>query len=319
MAYDILANASETLASNSTTWITREEVEHFLGDADVLHAGALVLGIVAIMFARRLPAMLAVVASVSLALWVGLVVQDRQAFDQPVAGIDLPEGAWVPILCAMLSAVAAAALVLVAWRAALALLTAGIMMFLSVAVCRLANVSPQRIVKAGGAVLSSYRIVGAVTLVLVLLACAFLVRRFHAAMVTFTSAHLGTLLFLSGVSHFIKRAGQVEAPFSLLDDLARVFAEVRSDRCQVWDKGDGKDQGLKGCDCSDECRTEITAWIVSSLAVLAGHAFMKHRERRYKKLKAREDEKVPLASQKGLASQAGSSSLPPEAIGKAQV
>jgi len=236
-------------------------------------------------------------------------VQERQAFNQPVAGINLPDGTWVPILCAMLSGSAAAGLVLVTWRAALALLTAGVVMFLSVAICRIANLSPQRILDAGGAVLSSYRIIGAVILVVVLLACAFLVRRFHAAMVTFASAHLGTLLFLSGVSHFVKRAGQIEAPFSLLDDLARVFAEVRSGRCHVWDKGDGKDQGLKGCDCSDQCRTEISAWIASSIAVLAGHAYLKYRERRYKKLKARGEEKVPLSSHKP----------PSEAIGKARV
>jgi len=49
---DILANVNQTLGFNSTISITRYEVEHFLGDTDVLHAGALVLGIVAILLAK---------------------------------------------------------------------------------------------------------------------------------------------------------------------------------------------------------------------------------------------------------------------------
>ena len=61
---------------NATVWVTREGVEHFLGDPDVLHATSLLLGIVAIVFAKRLPMLLAAVASTSLGLWVGLVVQD---------------------------------------------------------------------------------------------------------------------------------------------------------------------------------------------------------------------------------------------------
>jgi len=291
MAYEILVNASQTLATNATVWVTREEVEHFLGDPDVLHSVALVLGTISILFGRRLPQVLAFVASVSFGLWVGLLMQDRQIFNQPMLGVDLPEGIWLPLTAGAVAAVSAALLVWVAWRTALILLTAGLFMFVSVAICRLANVSPERMFDAGASLLSTYRVVGAVSLIVALLVFALIVRRFHDGMVAFASAGLGTLLFLSGVSHFAQRAGTNEAPFSLLDDLARVFAEVRSGQCHLWDKGEDEDIGLKGCDCSHRCQTEILAWLTSSGTVLAGRAWMEYSARRAKK-KQEEDEET---------------------------
>jgi len=295
MASDILVNASQTLATNATVWVSREEVEHFLGDPTVLHTVALVLGIISIMFGRRLPQVLAFVASVSFGLWVGLLVQDRQIYNQPMLGVDLPDGIWLPLTLGTIAAISAALLVWVAWRTALILLTAGLFMFISVAIWRLMNVSPERMFKDGASLLSTYRVVGAVSLVVAVLVFALLVRRFHNAMVAFASAHLGTLLFLSGVSHFAQRAGADEAPFSLLDDLARVFAEVRSGKCHLWDNGEDEDTGLEGCDCSHHCRTEILAWLLSSVTVLAGRAWMDYSARRAKKKKMEDEERVPLS------------------------
>ncbi|CAK0823841.1 unnamed protein product [Prorocentrum cordatum] len=71
------------------------ELDHFLGDPDVLHGVALVMGIAAIGLGKRLPQMLAAVSATTLGLYVGLVVQNRQQFSEPVFGtVEIPEGAF---------------------------------------------------------------------------------------------------------------------------------------------------------------------------------------------------------------------------------
>lgn len=296
---------------NQTIWFTREEVEHFLGDPNVLHAVALALGVAAIAFGRRLPQLLAGVSSVSLGLWVGLVVQDRQVFDQPLLGsIEVPDGAWFPIVTGLLTAIAAGVLGLFAWRVALVLLTAGLFTMIALAICRLANASPEKMLQVAGSLLSAYRVVGAVVLAATILVSALLVRRFHKGMIAFSSAHLGTLLLLSGVSHFAQVAGASEAPFSLLDDFARIMAEVRGGRCHLW-SGEGPDaapSGLQGCDCGEQCRSEILAWLASSMTVLCGRFLMNRYQKRSKRQKPSEEEKAPLAD----------SAASPEVIGARQ-
>jgi len=319
----LLANPTSTTtwtsagATNGTaTWLTRQEVEHFLGDPDVLHAIALALGVAAIAFGRRLPQLLAGVSSVSLGLWVGLVVQDRQVFDQPLVGsIDVPDGVWFPIVAGVLTTAAAGALGLLAWRVALVLLTAGLFSMIALAICRLANASPEKILQVAGSLLSTYRIVGAVVLVLTILISSLLVRRFHEGMIAFSSAHLGTLLLLSGISHFTQVAGASEVPFSLLDDFARIMAEVRGGRCELWSgegtKGESSD--LHGCECGDQCRSEIVAWLASSMTVLGGRFVMKKlKERSGKGQKPSDEEKAPLAES------AASPAASPEVIGARQ-
>eukprot|EP00747_Dinoflagellata_sp_TGD_P191285 gnl/TRDRNA2_/TRDRNA2_54455_c0_seq1.p1 gnl/TRDRNA2_/TRDRNA2_54455_c0~~gnl/TRDRNA2_/TRDRNA2_54455_c0_seq1.p1 ORF type:complete len:326 (+),score=49.08 gnl/TRDRNA2_/TRDRNA2_54455_c0_seq1:52-1029(+) len=311
-------NSSEFLAANGSLslrnasvngtadWLTRDNVEHFLGDPDVLHVAALILGSVAILHGKRFPQLLAVVASVTLGLWMGLVLQDRQAFDKPLFGkIELPDGIWVPWLGGVLCAALSGVLVVLTWQTALALLTAGIFTLLALAICRVANVSPEQIAKVGASLLSTYRIVGASVLGLSLIGSAIFVRYAHEPMIHFASSHLGMLLLLSGTSHFAQRAGS-EAPFSLLDDLARIYAEVRQGKCHIWEKQEDGG-GLKQCDCGDRCRTEIIAWIVSSWAVLAAKMWRDRRERlRANQGKASEDETVPFASRAAEAPPANS-------------
>jgi len=257
--------------------------------------------------------LLAGVSSVSLGLWVGLVVQDRQAFDQPLVGnISLPEGAWFPVIAGLATAIAAGVLGLMAWRIALVLLTAGLFTMIAVAICRLANASPEKMLQVAGALLSAYRVVGAVVLCVMILLSALLVKRFHKAMIAFSSAHLGTLLVLSGVSHFAQVAGASEAPFSLLDDFARIMAEVRGGRCHLW-SGEAPStltSGLQGCDCGEQCRTEILAWLASSWTVLCGRCVMNQCKKRSGKRgqKPSEEEKAPLAE----------STAKPEVIGAKQ-
>jgi len=289
----LIANHS----GNGTVWPSHEEVEHFLGDPDVDHAAALVLGAIAIVYGRRLPMLLAGVASISLGLWTALVVHDRQAFNQPLFNdVTLPEGDWVPIVAGLLAGAAAAALCKVAWRAALVLLTAGILMLLAMALCRLANVSPDRIFKVGASLLSAYRVIGAVVLVVGILGSALAVKQFHQKMITFASAHLGTLLLLSGVSHFSARVG-ADAPFSLLDDLARIISEVRDGRCHLWENDDAAH--LQKCDCNQQCQTEICAWIASSVAVLAIRQLRTWLEsrRELRKKRAQDEERAPLSKE----------------------
>ncbi|CAE8685996.1 unnamed protein product, partial [Polarella glacialis] len=315
---DILQNASLTIlnqTNSSSSWFSKDEVEHFLGDPDVLHAVALVLGTGAIVLGRRLPMMLAVVASVTLGLWVGLVIQDRQAYNNPLFGaIDLPEGQWVPLVAGFLAASAAAGLSYLTWKLALALLTGFLVALLAISACRLANVSPEKIFQLGASLLSAYRVVGAVVLTLAVLVSYVLVRKCHKVMASFASAQLGTLLLLSGVSHFSARVGN-KAPFSLLDDLARIVAEVRGGRCQMWAEGEeeagsgenatgGGDTGLLGCDCGDQCRTEISAWMLSSATVLAARGLSSYlRRRRAARLKDGEEETAPLAGSSSPAAQ----------------
>lgn len=268
-ALDLLVATGDLIANESnSTWLSAAEVEHFLGDPDVLHAIALILGIGAIVWGRRLPHMLAAIASTSLGLWVGLVVQDRQHFDAPLFGsVDLPEGKWFPWFAGITAAAAAAILSYFTWKLALALLTGGLFTLIALAACRVANVSPEKVFQLGSSLLSSYRIVGAIVLTLSVIAFFLLVRKCHAQMAEFASATLGTLLLLSGVSHFSSRVG-AEAPFSLLDDMARMAAEVRRGNCHLWKDAEEEDTGLLSCDCGERCRTEIAAWLASSGIVL---------------------------------------------------
>lgn len=289
---------STNSTGNATAWpLSAEDLEHFLGDPDVLHALGLVLGVAAICFSRRFPLVLAVSSSISLGLWIGLVVQDRQAYGQPLWGeVELPEGIWVPIVAGLLSAVAAGMLVKLAWKAALALLTAGLVMLLALAVCRLVNVSPEEFFEFGAWLLSTYRVVGAIVLVVAVILSAAAVQKFHKAVIIFASAHLGVLLLLSGASHFSQRAGASEAPFSLLDDLARIWSEARAGNCEIWEPEEGEDpsfaEGMDRCDCGDRCRTEILAWILGSLTAVLGHWYLHRREAGEKD--GEDDEKLPL-------------------------
>jgi hypothetical protein len=290
-----------------------EEFDHFLGDPDVLHAVALVMGISAIGLGKRLPQLLAAVAATSLGLYVGLVIQDRQRFNEPAFGeVEIPQGVWFPVVAGLLSAAAAGALTYLTWRTALVLLTGSIVMLIGLAVCRLFEVSPERIFQLGASLLSAYRVVGAIVLILAILASVLLVRKFHKSMVSFASANLGTLLLLSGVSYFAQKAG-AEAPFSLLDDMARIVSEVRGGRCQLWEDGGpttaaprllqeqaGGDPGLEGCECQAQCRTEILAWICSTITVLLGRyllwRYKETKEQREKRKKKEKEEKEPLAA-----------------------
>ncbi|CAJ1353195.1 unnamed protein product, partial [Effrenium voratum] len=120
---------------------------------------------------------------------------------------------------------------------ALALLTGGLVTLIALAACRLANVSPEKVFQLGSTLLSSYRVVGAVVLTLSVIVFFFMVRSCHTQMAEFASAQLGTLLLLSGVSYFSARVG-AEAPFSLLDDMARMAAEVRGGNCHLWQDED---------------------------------------------------------------------------------
>jgi len=325
LAPDLLDTASQLIVNytNSTDWLTASEVEHFLGDPDVLHGMALLLGVGAIALGKRLPHMLAAVASLSLGLWVGLIVQDRQHFDNPLFGtVSLPEGQWVPWVAGICAGSAGAVLSYFTWKAALALLTAGLVALIAMASCRLANVSPDKIFKLGSNLLSSYRVVGAAALALSVIVFFCLVRKFHKHMADFASAQLGTLLLLSGVSHFSARVG-AEAPFSLLDDLARIAAEVRGGNCHLWESNESEtaeaeDSGLVGCDCSDQCRTEISAWLVSAATVLITRWIIRwHRKRKAARDKPSVEETAPLADSRDSGGATPSAS--PSVVGRSQV
>lgn len=317
-------------ATNGTedAFWTVEQLDHFLGDPDVLHAVALVMGIAAIGLGKRLPLMLAAVSATTLGLYVGLVVQNRQQFNEPMFGtVEIPEGVWVPIVAGLVSGTAAASLAYLTWRVALVLLTGSVVMLLGLAICRLLNVPPERIFTVGASLLSTYRVVGAVALIVTIIGSVLLVRRFHKGMVSFASANLGTLLLLSGVSYFSQKAGN-EAPFSLLDDLARILSEVRGGRCHLWEasaegqaggeaaeplnrllqqlREAGDDPGLHGCDCEEQCKTEIFAWIASTITVLVGRYIMSRYDRKRKdkskssqnkseRKERKKEEKEPLA------------------------
>lgn len=292
--------ANATSGAGDDFW-TAEQLDHFLGDPDVLHAAALVMGIAAIGLGKRLPQLLAAVSATTLGIYVGLVVQNRQHFDEPVFGsVDLPDGVWLPIVAGVVAGAVAGGLAFLTWRVALVFLTGGVVLLLALAICRLFNVPPDRIFRIGASLLSAYRVVGAIMLIVAIIGSVFLVRRFHKGMVSFASANLGTLLLLSGVSYFAQKVGS-EAPFSLLDDLARILSEVRGGRCHLWEasadaQADGEagaDPGLHGCDCAEQCRTEILAWIASTITVLAGRRLLSRQERRRKEKK--KEEKEPLA------------------------
>jgi len=270
--HDLLVNVSTALSENASEYSFRmpPEVEHFLGHADVLHILALILGAAVIISGMRLPQVLASAASISFGFWLGLVVQDRQQFDQPILGtLHLPRGAWLAMLVALMGCSAAGALAYLMWRMALALLNAGMLMLLSLAACRLANASPEKVFRIGASLLSTYRLVSGIVLFVSFMASVVAVVFRPEEMIAFDAALLGSLLLLSGMSHFAQRFGAAERPFSLLDDLARMLSEVRGGRCELWKSYETQDSGIRGCDCSDHCRTEIILWIIVSWAILS--------------------------------------------------
>lgn len=299
MSETIFSNVSKVISNHNSTangaWPSADEVEHLLGDPDVDHAVAVVLGAVAVVYGRRLPQLLAAVAAMSFGLWTALVIHDRQVYDQPLFGkIHLPSGEWVPIVAGLLAGVLAGLLCRVAWKAALVGLTAGLLVLISASICRLFNVSPDKVVQVAASKLSAYRVVGAVVLVVGVIASALLVKRFHKHMIKFSSAFLGTLLLLSGVSHFSARIG-AGTPFSLLDDLARIYSEVRDGNCKLWEQPDAAP--LQRCDCQEDCQTEILAWIASSFAVLIARFARNVIERKTeaRKKAAAAEERAPLS------------------------
>lgn len=296
----LLGNASAIIANISNgsivnnTWPTEGEIEHLLGDPDFDHAIALILGAVAVVYGRKLPQLLALVAALAFGLWTALVIHDRQMYDQPLFGtVDLPKGEWLPILGGVLAGAAAGLLCKVAWKASLVLLTAGLLVLIAMALCRLMNVSPDKVLQLAATQLSTYRVVGAVVLVVGLVLSALLVKSCHEYMITFASAFLGTLLLLSGISHFSSRVG-AGTPFSLLDDLARILAEVRDGNCHLWDHDEAAP--LQKCKCESNCQTEILAWIVSSVTVLIARILRKKIEAycESRKKRATEEEKAPF-------------------------
>lgn len=274
---DALANATNSVMESADA-VSREQVEDVLGNPDVLHAVFMGLGVAAILFsARRFPKVLATIASVSFGLWTALLVRDWQIEGTPL-GFELPEGVWVPITAGVLAAALAGVLVYFVWRIALAALAAVIFTLLALAVCHLANVKPETLFDSSVELFQTYRVVGVVVLILALIVSLLLVRRFHEAVLLAATAHLGTLLLITGASYFTQRVGaSTDTPISLLDSLARLVAAVHDGACDA----------LEDCDCGARCKVEIIAWVASSWIIIVGQALWQRRqERKSKKPKA---------------------------------
>mmetsp|Transcript_69255 Transcript_69255/g.166070 ORF Transcript_69255/g.166070 Transcript_69255/m.166070 type:complete len:339 (+) Transcript_69255:124-1140(+) len=297
----LLAGGTDAADANATGFFgaSAEEIEHFLGDAAVLHAGLLVLGFVALLFSRRFPHALGAVTAISIGLWVALIVQEKQPFaDAAIAGVEIPKGQWVPLVAGGLAAAASGIAAYFMWRLALGVATYGVLTMLFLALCRLFDTSPEAILQLGGKAMSAHPMVGAVGLVVLVFSAAFLARRFHKAMVSFVSAHIGMLLLLSGLSYFVQQASGEDAPFSLLQDLARIWAQVRHGRCKLFDDL-SESNNLQGCDCGEHCKTEIAAWILSSWTVILVRFLNRRCEERRKlrkKLGPSKEEKQALHS-----------------------
>jgi hypothetical protein len=258
----------------------------------MLHGAAFILGIVAISLgsSKKLPHFLSMVAATFFGLYAAMVIQERQSFHQPVAGSwEMPDGVWVPIVVGILAGLAAGAIAWATWRINIVLLTTGLVVLLTLATFRLFEVSPEHTIQVGAALFSAHRVVSAVVLVVAILVLIFGIRRFPEAVICFTSAFLGTLLLLSGLSYFVQRAGSA-ASFSLLEDVGRIMSEMWEGQCKRLPLTDG----VSTCDCGNRCRTEILTWIICSVIVMFGH-FVIYRMLKEAEKKRSEEESASLA------------------------
>merc|ERR1712232_1388369 len=143
--------------------------------------------------------------------------------------------------------------------------------------------------EAGSLLMLKYSIAFAVALAVAFVGAAVVVNMKHKILVSFASTHLGMLLILSALSHFAQRAGHVEAPFSLFENLAGIFAQVRTGACGGFDdRNAGQEKGhvARSCGCDGQCRGEIAAWLLSSWLVLLGNAWWRRRRKRKQRKRA---------------------------------
>jgi len=267
-ATDILEKELENVNVTDFFGTSLPEIEHFLGDPDVLHIAFVGLGLVALLFSKRFPQVLGLVAAICIGLWVALVVQEKQVFvGSSFAGIEVPQGSWVPLVVGLLAAAAAGIVAYFTWRIALGAITYGVLAMLFIAICRLFNMSPEQVLRKSNEAISAHPMAGAIALVIAIFLAVFLIRKCHKAMASFVSAHIGMLLLLSGLSYFMQKASGEEAPFSLMQDLARIWSQVRHGRCHIFDNV-SESTNLQGCDCGEHCRGDIAAWILGSWVVL---------------------------------------------------
>eukprot|EP00397_Hematodinium_sp_SG-2012_P037857 GEMP01041100.1.p1 GENE.GEMP01041100.1~~GEMP01041100.1.p1 ORF type:complete len:382 (+),score=88.11 GEMP01041100.1:81-1226(+) len=295
----LLANTDAPInqtAGNTTDhnhWVTTEDVEHFLGDADTVHALLLVFGILVIIIGDKFPKLVSTVTSLAFALWCGLMVQQRQDMGKGFGGI-LPktweESSSLPAIAFFVAAGAAGALVHFAQKAALVVLTGGVFMLVSGSVLRLANINPTELYDDRDSMnMNSAVALGAFVVGMVV--CMYLARKFHKIVLLVCSALIGTMLMISGISYFAQKDEDPDkVPVSLLDDLAHTFADVRSGKCHVF----GAKKG--GCDCGEDCKTEIIAWFIcSALVLLVRYSWHRCNERRkYKLMRDDQDQRQEL-------------------------
>jgi hypothetical protein len=72
------AGAADAEESSLHWPLSQEELEHFLGHPDFLHAAALISGLVIVVFSKKFPKILGFLSALAFGCWVGLVFQELQ-------------------------------------------------------------------------------------------------------------------------------------------------------------------------------------------------------------------------------------------------
>jgi hypothetical protein len=259
-----MTDLNMSAGQNSTVAVASlEEVHLFLLHPHVINAIFIVLGLLTLLCgARRYPRMpLGAIASLCAGLGVGLLLQGWQA-SGTFAG-SIYQGIWFPIVGIVAASALFALFVRLVWKAALALTDGALLVLLVLAACRLSHDD-----SSADQPLWLYRVGAGVVLLISLAASALLVRRCPDNALVLAVVHLGTLLVITGTSHFAKVLFMSDGePTTLLDNLVHSLVDVFNKDCGL----------LPGCDCNRWCEAEISSWFACSWLLLFAAVARKRR------------------------------------------
>lgn len=271
-------NNSTMFLNHSSVFQNREEFEHFLGDPDVVHGVAVGFGVLTLCFATRFPKLLGGIAVVTFGVWVGLVFQDLGDNPDPEATVQFDEGLWwLPLFMAIVSSILAGIFAYKTERVGLGILASAILVMISLTFMRLTGMHVEASLNdMHTKPFHEFGVYVYGTIMVVSMVFVFVTKYYYEGVLKFVSAFLGTLLVISGCSYFIQDWSQSDLEeledsrdgFSLLDDIARMVAQVRYEQCVEYSELYPERHSKEGCECELDCMSEIVAWYILSFAVL---------------------------------------------------
>jgi hypothetical protein len=241
-----------------------KEAKFFLLHPEVLHALCLLMGLT-ILFAREYHGwVVAVVASLTVGLFLALIVQDRAETHDSIMGY-LPYEIWAPLAVGVCGACGVGVMAYLLRGLAAIILNACIASLLFAAVVRMGDpdlVAPYDTVVFG--------IFGVWFFACSIMRCQD--RRWGKYLLLISGAWLGSFLAVAGLGYFIQGPLGVEQRKSMFDDLGQLIGAVMYGYCghapigthpafdaQVHTEKE-KPQPVR-CQCHEKCRVQYACWV----------------------------------------------------------